>query len=174
MGYKYKADSYLNRKQFISSTDNFLDKPIINLFSDADDKEQTSSIITKLPITLNRVAEEASKANWSSGRFISKSTTILGDCGVKGFTDKSCAKEKLGDLYSTDSVKVAKLLCFEAICLGIASQSSFRKNYKCLDEFIKRNPGIADIVLKQHPEYFVNTNYTAALQGIYSRQKVIG
>ncbi|HJK87158.1 MAG TPA: tetratricopeptide repeat protein [Candidatus Megaira endosymbiont of Nemacystus decipiens] len=158
LGYKYKADSYLNMKKIISSPDDFLDKPIINLFSDAEDKERTSRIITKLPITLNRVAEETSKANWSLGRFISKATPILGDRGVKVFTDKSCTKEKLGDLYSTNNVKVAKLLCFEAICLGIASQSSGRKNYKCLDEFIKINPGIADIVLKQHPEYFVNTN----------------
>ncbi|HJK86939.1 MAG TPA: tetratricopeptide repeat protein [Candidatus Megaira endosymbiont of Nemacystus decipiens] len=174
-GYKYKADSYLKMKKFISSPDDFLDKPIINLSSDTYDIELTFSIITKLlPETLNRVAEKASKANWSSGFFISKATPILGDWGVKGFTSDSHIKEKLGDLYSTNNMKLAKLLCFEAICLGIASQSSARKNYKCLDEFIKRNPGITDIVLKQHPEYFVNAKLLQHCKGYIQDKKLLG
>ncbi|HJK86923.1 MAG TPA: tetratricopeptide repeat protein [Candidatus Megaira endosymbiont of Nemacystus decipiens] len=175
-GYKYKADSYLNMKKFISSPDNFLDKPIINLSSDAEDIELTSNIITKFPITLNRVAEEASKANWSSGFFISKATPILGDWGVQGFTSDSHIKNIMNmvGISSPENIKLFKLLCFEAICLGIASQSSGRKNYKCLDEFIKINPGIADIVLKQHPEYFVNTNLLKHCKDHIQDKKLLG
>ncbi|HJK87191.1 MAG TPA: tetratricopeptide repeat protein, partial [Candidatus Megaira endosymbiont of Nemacystus decipiens] len=158
LGYKYKADSYLKIKNFVSSSNNFLEMPIINLFFDEDDIKMTSRITVKLARTLNRIAGEAKESNWCSGFFIDKTKNMLGDWGVQCFTADFYIREKLQNLYSVDSMEVSKLLCFEAICLGIASQTCLIKNYKCLDEFMEINPGIADVVLKKHPEYFVNTN----------------
>lgn len=106
---------------------------------------------------LEKIASLSKNGDWSAGRFVGNATKVGGDWGVKGYSDEDFLKGILsGNNECTDKeLKIAKMLCFEAICYGIAYQDLGERNYKCLDEFIKENVDIAENIIKTHPEYFV-------------------
>lgn len=81
---------------------------------------------------------------------------ILGDWGVKGYVARNKLKNKLGNLYSEENLEIAKMLCFEAICLGITSKPTEQRKYKCLDKFVEIYPDIVSKIFASHTEYFVD------------------
>jgi hypothetical protein len=102
---------------------------------------------------LNKIHEVASKGNWSSGAFIS-TPWILGDWGVKGYLAEDNLKKTLGNLSSAANIKIAQMLCFEAMCLGMMSNS--QKDFTCVKEFAKAYPRLLKEIIAEHPEYMVD------------------
>lgn len=73
---------------------------------------------------------------------------------MKGYLcDKYLAKQ-LGDLSSPQNIEVAKMLCFEAICLGAINYPS--KDFICAVEFTKAYPELTQKITTEHPEYFID------------------
>jgi tetratricopeptide (TPR) repeat protein len=102
---------------------------------------------------LNKIQVASSKGNWSSGWFISK-PSILGNWGVKGYLDNNYLEDKLGELCNNSNVKIAQMLCFEAICLGVMSSS--QQDFTCVEEFTKAYPRLLKEIIAEHPEYMVD------------------
>ncbi len=94
---------------------------------------------------LSTIAKLSSEGTWSNQKSYN-----LYDWGVKGYLEDKYLKEQLGNLYKT--IEIAKMLCFEAICLGAINS----KNYTCVKEFAKAHPSLIQNIAKQHPEYFVD------------------
>jgi tetratricopeptide (TPR) repeat protein len=102
---------------------------------------------------LNKMHQLASKADWSSGAVMS-SSSILGDWGVKGYLSEQYLKKALGKLASSENIKIAQMLCFEAICLGV--MNSANKDMTCVREFAKAYPRLLKEIIAEHPEYMVD------------------
>lgn len=110
-----------------------------------DDIDLTVELTIKLAKTLNSITTQSQKAIWTS--------TISAE--VKGYVTNKNINISLKKLFSKVGVsekmiESTKLLCFEAICLGINAQPNAPKNYKYLDRFIEKYPEIANVALKQH------------------------
>jgi|GEM_PF-4639864 len=73
---------------------------------------------------------------------------------IKGYLcDKYLAKQ-LKDLASPQNIETAKMLCFEAICLGSINHPN--RNFSCVIEFTKAYPELTKKITTEHPEYFID------------------
>lgn len=96
---------------------------------------------------LNQIHELAAKGIWHH-------TGIFWDSGVSVYLKNSFLHKKLGNLLSPETAKIATMLCFEAINLGI--MGSKNKDYTCAIEFSKAYPEIIKEIIVKNPEYFVD------------------
>lgn len=71
------------------------------------------------------------------------------------FSEKKLTKA-LGNYNSEHNLELARILCFEAICLGISQLPQRKKSYKALDDYIEMYPDIANKVLRINPGCFVD------------------
>ena len=102
---------------------------------------------------LNKIHQLAAKSDWSSGAFISK-PSILGDWGIKGYLSEKYLQKMLGKLANPENIKIAQMLCFEAMCLGV--MNSKNKDMTCVKEFAKAYPELMAQIIAEHPEYMVD------------------
>ncbi len=89
-----------------------------------------------------------SKVNW---RWV--------DEGVKGYLEESYLKKEVGT-GDSNQIKMAKMLCFESINLGI--MKSEEKPYGVVQEFTKNNLELVKEIAKEHPEFFVDGSIAEA------------
>ena len=102
---------------------------------------------------LNKIYELAGKGDWSSGALLN-SPSILGDWGTKRYLSEKYLKKTLGKLSSAENIKIAQMLCFEAICLGV--MNSKNKDMTCVKEFANAYPNLLSEIIKEHPEYMID------------------
>jgi len=103
---------------------------------------------------LNNITESVDKYGWSSGwaRF---------DWGVKGYIAENYLARKLGELENQENnIKVAQMLCFEAMNLGIMKSS--KKPYAIVESFTQENPELVKKMAVEHPEFFVDGSIVEA------------
>ncbi|WP_238375488.1 hypothetical protein [Rickettsia massiliae] len=98
---------------------------------------------------LNKIYINAAKDKWNS-KF-----SILGNWGVKGYLGDRYLAKQLGVLSDLKNIEIAKMLCFEAICLGAINNSS-SKNFTCVKEFVRAYPELTNKITNEHPEYFID------------------
>lgn len=97
---------------------------------------------------LNKIYISAAKDKWSS-KF-----SILGNWGVKGYLGDRYLAKQLRALANVKNIEIAKMLCFEAICLGAINSPS--KNFTCVKEFAASYPELTNKITNEHPEYFID------------------
>ncbi|ABE04715.1 Tetratricopeptide repeat-containing protein [Rickettsia bellii RML369-C] len=98
---------------------------------------------------LNKIYTNAAKGKWSTGKF-----RFLGIWGAASYLcDKYLAKQ-LRDLSSAKNIETAKMLCFEAVCLGAINHPN--KDFICAVEFTKAYPELTQKITTEHPEYFID------------------
>ncbi|WP_341790975.1 hypothetical protein [Rickettsia endosymbiont of Gonocerus acuteangulatus] len=76
---------------------------------------------------------------------------------IGGIKDHLCDKylaKQLRDLSSAQNIETAKILCFEAICLGAINHPN--KDFICAIEFTKAYPELTQKITTEHPEYFID------------------
>ncbi|MCC8407169.1 MAG: hypothetical protein LN560_06275 [Rickettsia endosymbiont of Sceptobius lativentris] len=61
---------------------------------------------------------------------------------------------RLRALANVKNIEIAKMLCFEAICLGAIN--SLSKNFTCVKEFAASYPALINKIATEHPEYFID------------------
>jgi len=115
---------------------------------------------------LGRIEKRAAFGGWQSEEkrraklldpAIYKSVDIFSnDWGV------SYIKKKLGSLNNEANVETAKMLCFEAINLGIMRSFDKPYSYHLVQEFTKAHPELVKKIAVQHPEYFVDGSIVEA------------
>lgn len=116
-----------------------------------EEDEDTIAIKEKIQKNvLNSIQSLAGKGEWSNRKI------ILGDTGVKGYTEEKFLKKALGNLASADRIEKALMLCFEAINLGIMHSNN--KDFTCAKEFAKAYPKLIEEIDLRHPGYFVDTS----------------
>lgn len=96
---------------------------------------------------LNKISLNAAKDKWSK-------FSILSNWGVKGYVDDKYLAKQLGAISNTKNIEIAKMLCFEAICLGAINSPN--KNFTCVKEFAKAYPALINKIATEHPEYFID------------------
>ena len=69
---------------------------------------------------------------------------------VKKKIEKICGKYK-----DKSDQKIAKMLCFEAICIGVANSNNTHRFLGCLKKFCQENLDLVIEIAERHPEYFV-------------------
>lgn len=92
------------------------------------------------------------KAAAARGKWIDHKVSS-GNVGVSGYLGEFL-KNQLGKLNGNENLEIALELCFEAINLGIMSNSN--QNPLCAAIFTQEYPKIIDNILEKHPEYFVD------------------
>ena len=97
---------------------------------------------------LNKIYISAAKDKWNS-KF-----SILGNWGVKGYLGDRYLAKQLRALANVKNIEIAKMLCFEAICLGAINSPS--KNFTCVKEFAASYPELTNKITNEHPEYFID------------------
>ena len=86
-----------------------------------------------------------------------KATNGTWDTEMISYLEGNNLKRELGQKLSTvQNLELTKLLCFEAINIGIMLQHESKRNFKCAKEFAKANPDLVKLAAKGHPEYFVD------------------
>lgn len=140
---------------FITDTDEFSDKVY----------DIKSKIQAKI---LSKLYDCAQKGQWNDG-------WIPGSYGAKSYLDDSYIRKVLGSDVSIEDLKIAKELCFEAICIGIMSISESKRNFTCLTEFAHNNSELLNVIAKQHPKYFVDGSLLIEnmKQGILSNESIV-
>jgi hypothetical protein len=73
---------------------------------------------------------------------------------VKGYLGDRYLAKQLGALANVKNIEIAKMLCFEAICLGAINSPS--RNYACVKEFARAYPEVTNKITNEHPEYFID------------------
>jgi tetratricopeptide (TPR) repeat protein len=96
---------------------------------------------------LNKIYINATKDKWSK-------FSILGNWGVQGYLGDRYLAKQLGVLANVKNIEMAKMLCFEAICLGAINSPS--KNFACVKEFARAYPELINKITNEHPEYFID------------------
>ncbi|WP_233418939.1 hypothetical protein [Rickettsia tamurae] len=71
---------------------------------------------------------------------------------MKGYLGDRYLAKQLGVL--SENIEIAKMLCFEAICLGAINSPS--KNFLCVKEFVRAYPELTNKITNEHPEYFID------------------
>lgn len=107
-----------------------------------------NNIITirqQISSTLDNVYNYTKKNQWYSKMY---------KTGVKKYISDEHIKQELGNINNTENLHISKMLCFEAICLGVMSTKS--KNNKCIKKFINIDPTFFTEILLEHPEYMVD------------------
>lgn len=85
----------------------------------------------------------------------------INEFGVSGYVSDEYLTQILGDLFSPTSLKIAKMLSFEAINLGLVKHgidNEVKPNLICTMIFAAKNPELIGDIAQLHPEYFVNWN----------------
>lgn len=144
--YTKKLESYLekNAPEFIKNNET---REFI--LQRGDFEEVTLEIKQKIQKrVLNKIYINAVKDKWNS-KF-----SILGNWGVKGYLSDRYLAKQLGVLANVKNIEIAKMLCFEAICLGAINSPS--KNFACVKEFAKAYPALINKIATEHPEYFID------------------
>ncbi|WP_392505841.1 hypothetical protein ACE5D9_05505 [Rickettsia sp. 2024-CO-Wats] len=72
---------------------------------------------------------------------------------MKGYLGDRYLAKQLGVLSDLKNIEIAKMLYFEAICLGAINSSS--KNFTCVKEFVRAYPELTNKITNEHPEYFI-------------------
>ncbi|HJD56260.1 MAG TPA: tetratricopeptide repeat protein [Rickettsia endosymbiont of Pyrocoelia pectoralis] len=130
------------------------------IFQRGDFDEFTLDIKEKIQQkVLNKIYINAAKAKWSR-------LSILGNLAVKGYLSDKYLARKLGVLSSAKNIEMAKMLCFEAICLGAINHPN--KNFICAIEFTKAYRELTQKILTEHPEYFIDGSIMRECVGIIS------
>lgn len=96
---------------------------------------------------LNPVHDASARGKWTE-------VTFTGDWGVGGYLTESWLKKQMGQLFNKNTYEIALKLCFEAISIGIVNAKEF--NPLCAAIFCQKYPKIADSILQDNPEYFVD------------------
>lgn len=103
---------------------------------------------------LEEITKLASTGTWSSGYFITVASPIV-NFGIKGYVKESYLKKILDKDFSDKNLETIKILCFEAICAGVAMNTSNKlSKYDCLNNFKKMYPDIVKLVVSQYQELF--------------------
>jgi len=83
------------------------------------------------------------------------------DEGVKGYLEESYLKKEVGT-GDSNQIKMAKMLCFESMNLGIMKSEKKPYAYEVVQEFTKNNPELVKEIAKEHPEFFVDGSIAEA------------
>lgn len=157
-------------KKTNNDNDQYILKPLFDNSSIINIEE--GKVGKKLSNTLQKISDLSKEGNWSFGYLSTKlyrtnAIAKLGDCGVKGYVDEKFLKKVIGNDCTRDTLDIAKMLCFEAICIGVSLQPE-PKNYSCIDKFLRTSDGkkIVQRVIKEHPEYFVNARILGKYSGL--------
>ncbi len=98
---------------------------------------------------LKPISEAAANGKWQE-------KSLIGNYGAGGYLTEDYIKLCLGpDLAGESNVKIALMLAFEAINLGIMNSES--KNPTCAMHFVIRHPDITKEIIKHHPDFFVSS-----------------
>jgi len=116
---------------------------------------------------LTPIIKLAEGGYWHSGRILP--FVVFRDWGIAGYIDEKYLQKQLGTLLTSTSeynkiMDETKMLCFEAICLGIMyayygeRTTEFRHTYNmcCAYQFTQLHPAIIQKIVKFHPDYFVD------------------
>ncbi len=115
---------------------------------------ETYNVQKALQPTLDIISSRANTSLWFhsiGGR----------ELGVSGYVNDEYLSQKLGELFSPANLKIAKMLCFEAINLGLVQygiEHEVQPNLICAMLFAAKNPDLVGDIAQSHPEYFVNWN----------------
>jgi len=63
-------------------------------------------------------------------------------------------KKALGELVTSDNIKIAQMLCFEAICLGVMRR--INQDTTCIEKFATSYPELLKEIIAEHPEYMID------------------
>lgn len=98
-------------------------------------------------------------ARAAEGKWFYKTASI--EYGVSGYLNDDFIKKTLGtELDKAANIKIVKMLCFEAINLGIMTSSD--KNPTAAIIFAQKYPELITEIVTTHPEYFID-GYIAKL-----------
>lgn len=103
---------------------------------------------------LNHIVKAIDDHGWTDINWFWK------DDGVKGYIEKDYLGSQLKELFDDDNLVTARMLCFEAMNLGI--MRSQKKPYSVVECFTKTNPELVKKVAKEHPEFFVDGSIVEA------------
>lgn len=161
--YPDKAKFYNEVGQQKSSFDPRTSHYILRPLSCAESvaKDDSFDLMNKLLLakTLQKISEKSAIGSWTEKGF----KTFNYEMGVKGYVGKTY----LGQYVEEADIEVAKMLCFEAIALGIAANQSGQRNYECLEKFVQRNPKIIERMFTgNHTEYFLDGRILRYCAGI--------
>ncbi len=110
---------------------------------------------------LNKINDLAAKGVWNKS-MISSCEIREKDWGVNDYINESYLYKKLGKLAKEEeAMEIAKMLCFEAICLGIMKSSA--KNLTCVIKFAEKYPELIKKIVSIHPEYFIDGSILKSL-----------
>lgn len=96
--------------------------------------------------TLDNIFYAAARGKWT------EKNLWQSEIGVKGYIDNLA--ESLKELNTSENLKTALMLCFEAINLGITA--SDKKDPTVAVIFAQTYPEIIKEIINLHPEYFIN------------------
>ncbi len=119
---------------------------------------ETYNVMKKLQPTLDKISGIANSSLWFHSMGIQ-------ELGVSGYVNDEYLAQKLGELFSPTNLKIAKMLCFEAINLGLVQYGiahEVQPNLICSMLFAAKNPDLVEDIVSVHPEYFVNWNVIKA------------
>lgn len=105
----------------------------------ADNIEQKNRVATEIQPILKKIGSLTKEGFWNKGFFTSYSTPFY-NYGVKGYIDKNYILNQLGPNSNDEDFEIAKILCFEKICIAISENIKSEKSLNCLLEFAKVYP----------------------------------
>lgn len=95
------------------------------------------------------VQKETEAGRWNKGYFSTGTAT-------KDYVKDSYIAEILGNMKTKENIEVAQMFCFEAIVLTIMAAKE--KNFTCLESFIKTYPKLVVKIIKEYPEYCIESS----------------
>ena len=126
--------------------------------------DTTLSVMKKILKVLNKISELSSNGGWSQ-----KTVASWLDKAISSITDNNLGhdysvyfsdeylKSQLGDLASSKNIEIAKMLCFEAMNLGLTMNSqSWGREISYVQAIATSNPELVKKILSTHPDYFVD------------------
>ncbi len=103
------------------------------------DNIEQKKVATKIKPILEKIGSLTKEGFWNKGFFTSYSTPFY-NYGVKGYIDKNYILNQLGPNSNDEDFEIAKILCFEKICIAISENIKSEKSLNCLLEFAKVYP----------------------------------
>ncbi len=126
--------------------------------------DNTLNVMKKILKVLNKISELSSNGGWSQktvASWLDKAINSITDNNPSHdysvyFSDKYL-KLQLGDLDSPKNIEIAKMLCFEAMNLGLAmNNQSWEREMSYVQSIAATNPELVKKILSTHPDYFVD------------------
>ncbi|PWU04587.1 MAG: hypothetical protein C5B43_04380, partial [Verrucomicrobia bacterium] len=133
-----------------------IDYNFLNVFIHSTDKIDYTLLKIKTEMqdaVLDKIINGVDDYGWSNRGF------IFGDWGVKGYLNEDYLKERIGSNLESH-IEIAKMLCFEAMNLGIMQSES--KPYEVAATFTRENPELVKKIADLHPEFFVDGSIVIA------------